>query len=77
MNYFKGRVLILKGCHLRAWATLVSEPANSQNEESKQFRHGLCSPSTVKMELQQAVQIQLLLLRKERRDLHRLTSSAR
>ena len=39
------------------------EPTNSQNEESKLFLHGLCSPPTGKTALLRAVQSQLLSLR--------------
>ena len=56
---------------------VLPEPTNSQNEESKRVLHGLCSPSTGKTVLLQAVQIQLLLLRNERRDVHRPASTAR
>ena len=56
---------------------VLPEPANSQNEESKRFLHGLCSPPTGKMALLQAVQIQLLSLRNERSHFYRQASSAR
>ena len=39
---------------------VLPELTNSQNEESKQVLHGLCSPPTGKTALLQAVQIQLL-----------------
>ena len=44
--------------------------------KNKWLLHGLCSPPTGKTALLQAVQIQLLLLRNKRRDVHRPTSSA-
>ena len=55
---------------------VLPQPANSQNEENKQFLHGLCSPPTGKTALLQAVQIQLLSLR-NKSHYHRPTSSAR
>ena len=62
---------------LYTYKLVLPEPANSQNEESKQVLHGLCSPPNGNTALLQAVQIQLLLLRKDRRNFHRPTSSAR
>ena len=56
---------------LYIYKLVLHEPANSQNEESKQVLHHLCSPPTGKTDLLQAVQIQLLLLRNDRRDVHR------
>ena len=38
---------------------VLPEPANSQNEESKQVLHDLCSPPAGNTVLLQAVQIQL------------------
>ena len=61
---------------LYIYKLVLPEPANSQNEENKRFLHGLCSPPTGKTVLLQAVQIQLLLLRNDRRDFHRPASSA-
>ena len=55
---------------------VLPEPTNSQNMEGKQVLHGLCSPPTCKTGLLQAVQIELLSLHNERRDVHRLASSA-
>ena len=49
---------------LYIYKLVLHEPANSQNEESKQVVHGLCSPPTGKTALLQAVQIQLLSLTK-------------
>ena len=51
---------------LYIYKLVLPEPTNSQNEESKQVLHGLCSPSTGKTVLLQAVQIQLLSLYNER-----------
>ena len=56
---------------------VLPEPASSQNEESKRVLHGLCSPTTGKSALLQAVQIQLLSLSNDRRDVHRPASSVR
>ena len=56
---------VLSGLYI--YKLVLHEPANSQNEECKQFLHGLCSPPTGKTTLLQTVQIQLLSLRKERR----------
>ena len=44
------------------------------NKERKQVLHGLCSPTTGKTGLLQAVRIQLLSLHNESRDLHRPAS---
>ena len=55
---------------LYIYKLVLPEPANSQNEESKQVRHRFCSPPTGNTALQQAVQIQLLSLHNERRDFH-------
>ena len=45
---------------LNIYKLVLPEPANSQNEENKQFLHGLCSPPTGNTVLLQAAQIQLL-----------------
>ena len=66
---------IFSGLHI--YKLVLSEPANSQNEESKQVLHGLCSPPTGKTALLQAVQIQLLSLHNERRVVHRPAFSVR
>ena len=47
---------------LYMYKLVLPEPANSQNEENKQFLHGLCSPPTGNMALLQAVQNLLLSL---------------
>ena len=60
---------------LYIYKPVLPEPANSQNEESKQVLHGLCSPPTGKTALLQAVQIQLLSLDNKRRYFHRPASS--
>ena len=60
---------------LYIYKLVLPEPANSQNEESRRFLCGLCSPPTGKTELKQAVQIQRLLLCNERSHFHRPTSS--
>ena len=62
---------------LYIYKLVLSEPANSQNEENKQFLHGLCSPPTGNTALLQAVQIQLLSLHNERSHYHRPASSER
>ena len=61
---------------LYIYKLVLPKPANSQNEESVQVQHHLCSPPTGKMVLLQAVQIQLLSLHNSRRDFHRPASSA-
>ena len=55
---------------LYIYKLVLPEPTNSQDEESKQFLHRLCSPHTGKTALLQAVQIQLLSLRNDRSHLH-------
>ena len=55
--HFKG--LVWSGL---IYKLVLSEPAISQNEESKRVLHGLCSPPTGKTALLQAAQIQLLSL---------------
>ena len=60
---------------LYIYKLVLPEPANSQNEQNKQFLYGLCSPPTGNTALLQAVKIQLLLLRNKRSHLHRQTSS--
>ena len=55
------------------WSSL-SLPTPRMRKASR-FLHGLCSPPTGKTALLQAVQIQLLSLRNERRDFHRQASS--
>ena len=62
---------------LSIYKLVLPEPANSQNEENKGFRHGLCSPSTGNMALLQAVQILLLSLCNKRSHYHRPASTAR
>ena len=46
---------------LYIYKLVLPEPASSQNEERKQFLHGLCSPLTGNTALLQAVQIQLTI----------------
>ena len=41
---------------LYIYKLVLPEPASSQNEESKRFLHGLCSPRTGKTALLHAVQ---------------------
>ena len=60
---------------LYIYKLVLPEPTNSQNEENKQFLHGLCSPPTGNTALLQAVQIQLLSLCNERSHYHRPASS--
>ena len=62
---------------LYIYKLVLPEPTNSQNEESKQVLHGLCSPPTGKTALLQAVQIQLLSLHNERSHFHRAASTVR
>ena len=61
---------------LYIYKPVLPEPVNCQNDETKRFLHGLCSPPTSKMMLLQAVEIQLLSLCDERNHLHRPASSA-
>ena len=57
-----------------SWSSLtLPTPKMSKTSD---VLHGLCSPPTGNMALQQAVQIQLLLLRNERSHLYSPTSSA-
>ena len=64
-------------CEKRVKNLTAKVSANSQNEEIKRVLHGLCSTATGITELLQAVKIQLLSLRYERRDVHRPASFAR
>ena len=50
----------MKNSGVYIYKLVLPEPINSQNEESKQFLHSLCSPPTGKTALLQVVKIQLL-----------------
>ena len=55
-------IQVFSGVHI--YNLVLPEPANSQNEESKQVLHCLCSPPTGETVLLQAVRIQLLFFRR-------------
>ena len=80
MNYYLMRNLkvpyyekhIISGLYIHKLVLL--EPTNSQNEETSPA--WVLRPTTAKTALLQTLQIHLLLLSNERRDVHRLASSA-